>query len=69
MPKLSIIIENNKDHDGNFIGDIFINKILINLFVNKAIDKNISLLIFDYLFLKGNKIIFQAFLIKSLLKI
>lgn len=62
MPKLSIIIENNKDHDGNFIGDIFINKILINLFVNKAIDKNISLLIFDYLFLKGNKIIFQAFL-------
>jgi hypothetical protein len=30
--------------------------------VNKSIDKNISLLIFDYLFLKGNKIIFQAFL-------
>ena len=62
MPKLSSIIENNKDYDGNFIGDIFINKILINLFVNKSIDKNISLLIFDYLFLKGNKIIFQAFL-------
>ena len=62
MPKLSKIIENNKDYDGNFIGDIFINKLLINMFVNKSIDTNITLLIFDYLFLKGNKIIFQAFL-------
>ena len=62
MPKLYNIIQNNKDYDGNFIGDIFINKILVNLFINKAINKNISLLIFDYLFLKGNKIIFQAFL-------
>jgi hypothetical protein len=62
MPKLSAIIENNKDFDGHFIGEIFINKILINLFVNKSIDNNISLLILDYLFLKGNKVIFQAFL-------
>ena len=51
MPKLSAIIENNKDFDGHFIGEIFINKILINLFVNKSIDNNISLLILDYLFL------------------
>ena len=62
MPKLSSIIENNKDYDGNFIGDIFINKLLINMFVSKSIDRDISLLIFDYLFLKGNKIIFQVFL-------
>ena len=60
MPKLSKIIENNKDYDGSFIGDIFINKILVNLFINKSINKNISLLILDYLFLKGSKIIFQA---------
>ena len=62
MPKLSIIIENNKDYDGHFIGEIFINKILVNLFISKTIDRNISLLILDYLFLKGNKIVFQAFL-------
>ena len=43
MPKLSKIIENNKDYDGNFIGDIFINKLLINMFVNKSIDTNITL--------------------------
>ena len=49
MPKLSKIIENNKDYDGNFIGDIFINKLLINMFVNKSIDTNITLLIFDYI--------------------
>ena len=60
MPKLSAIIENNKDFDGHFIGEIFINKILINLFVNKSIDNNISLLILDYLFLKGNKVIFTT---------
>ena len=41
MPKLSLIIENNKDYDGNFIGDIFINKILVNLFISNNIDKNI----------------------------
>ena len=62
MPKLHIIINNNKDYEGNYIGEMFINKILVNLFVNRAIDKNITLLIFDYLFLKGNKILFQAFL-------
>ena len=62
MPKLSLIIENNKDYDGNFIGDIFINKILVNLFISNNIDKNISLLIFDYLFIKGNKVVFNAFL-------
>ena len=50
MPKLSAIIENNKDFDGHFIGEIFINKILINLFVNKSIDNNISLLKFSMLF-------------------
>ena len=62
MPKLSLIIENNKDYDGNFIGDIFINKILVNLFISNNIDKNISLLILDYLFIKGNKVVFNAFL-------
>ena len=62
LPKLSVIIENNRDYDGHFIGEIFINKILVNLFISKTIDKNISLLILDYLFLKGNKIVFQAFL-------
>ena len=62
MPKLSEIIENNKIYEGNFIGDAFINKILVNLFINKNIDPNISLLILDYLFIKGNKIVFVAFL-------
>ena len=62
MPKLYAIINNNKDYEGNYIGEMFINKILVNLFVSKSINKNITLLIFDYLFLKGNKIIFQALL-------
>ena len=62
MPQLSDIIENDKDYEGNFIGDAFINKILVNLFINKNIDPNISLLILDYLFIKGNKIVFVAFL-------
>ena len=62
MPKLSKIIRNNKDYEGHFIGDLFINKILANLFTSKTIDKNISLLIFDYLFLKGNKVLFQSLL-------
>ena len=62
LPKLSIVIENNKDYDGHFIGENFINKTLVNLFISKTIDRNISLLILDYLFLKGNKVIFQAFL-------
>ena len=62
MPQLSNIIENDKEYDGNFIGDAFINKILVNLFINTNIDSNISLLIFDYLFIRGNKVIFLAFL-------
>ena len=45
MPKLYAIINNNKDYEGNYIGEMFINKILVNLFVNRAIDKNITLLI------------------------
>lgn len=62
LNKLYKIIKNNKEYEGNFIGDLFINKIFANLFTNKAIDKNISLLIMDYLFLKGNKILFQGML-------
>ena len=37
MPQLSNIIENDKEYDGNFIGDAFINKILVNLFINTNI--------------------------------
>ena len=43
MPKLHIIINNNKDYEGNYIGEMFINKILVNLFVSKSINKNINI--------------------------
>ena len=62
MPQLSQIIENDKDYEGNFIGDVFMNKMLVNLFINNNIDSNISLLILDYLFIKGNKVVFLAIL-------
>ena len=62
MPQLSEIIEDDKEYEGNFIGDAFMNKILINLFINSNIDSNISLLIFDYLLIRGNKVVFPAFL-------
>ena len=42
MPKLYAIINNNKDYEGNYIGEMFINKILVNLFVSKSINKNIN---------------------------
>ena len=41
MPKLSVIIENNRDYDGHFIGEIFINKILVNL-------ESFSLVLLDF---------------------
>lgn len=62
MPKLSVRIEEKKDYLGDFIGNNFINRGLTNLFSNGMIDKEISLIIWDYLFLEGNKVLFQSFL-------
>jgi hypothetical protein len=62
IPKLKDILENKEGFLGDFIGKNFINRGLTNIFSNNMIDKDISLLIWDYLFLEGNIVLFKAFL-------
>lgn len=62
IPKLTNILENKEGFLGDFIGKNFINKGLTNIFSNNMIDKDVSLLIWDYLFLEGNIVLFKAFL-------
>ena len=62
IPDLSDIIEDKNDFIGDFIGNNFINRGLTNLFSNGMIDKEVSLLIWDYLFIDGNKVLLKSFL-------
>ena len=62
IPKLKDILENKEGFLGDFIGKNFINRGLTNIFSNSIIDKGVSLLIWDYLFLEGNVVLFKAFL-------
>ena len=62
IPKLKGILDNKEEFLGDFIGKNFINRGLTNLFSNSMIDKGVSLLIWDYLFLEGNIVLFKAFL-------
>ena len=62
IPKLKDILENEEGFLGDFIGKNFINRGLTNIFSNSMIDKGVSLLIWDYLFLEGNVVLFKAFL-------
>ena len=62
MPELSVLIEEKTDYLGDFIGTNFINRGLTNLFSNGMIDRDISLLIWDYLFIEGNNVLFKSFL-------
>ena len=62
IPKLKNILENKEGFLGDFIGKNFINRGLTNIFSNSMIDKDVSLLIWDYLFLEGNIVLFKAFL-------
>ena len=61
-PELSVLIEEKTDYLGDFIGNNFINRGLTNLFSNGMIDRDISLLIWDYLFIEGNIVLFKSFL-------
>ena len=62
IPKLSYIFEGKNEDIGNFIGNNFITKGLTNLFSTSMIDRDLSLLIWDLLFLEGNTVLFKAFL-------
>jgi len=62
MPKLSYIFEGKNEDIGNFIGNNFITLGLTNLFSSSMIDRDLSLLIWDLLFLEGNTVLFKAFL-------
>ena len=62
IPELSVLIEEKTDYLGDFIGTNFINRGLTNLFSNGMIDRDISLLIWDYLFIEGNNVLFKSFL-------
>ena len=62
IPEVSVRIEEKDDFLGDFIGNNFINRGLINLFSNGMIDKELSLLIWDYLFIEGNKVLIKTFL-------
>ena len=62
IPQLSVRIEEKSDFLGDFIGSNFINRGLTNLFSNGMIDRDVSLLIWDYLFIEGNKVLFKSFL-------
>ena len=62
MPNLSPFLEEKKDFLGEFIGNNFISRGLTNLFSNGMIDKDLSLLIWDYLFIEGNKVLLKTFL-------
>ena len=62
IPDISKRIEEKDDFLGDFIGNNFINRGLINLFSNGMIDKDISLLIWDYLFIEGNIVLLKSFL-------
>lgn len=62
IPKLKDILQNKEGFLGDFIGKNFINRGLTNIFSNSMIDKGVSLLIWDYLFLEGNIVLFKAFL-------
>ena len=62
IPNLSPFLEEKKDFLGDFIGNNFISRGLTNLFSNGMIDREISLLIWDYLFIEGNKVLLKTFL-------
>ena len=62
IPKLYPILEDNTEYLGDFIGNNFISRGLNNLFSNGMIDQELSLLIWDYLFLEGNTVLLKSFL-------
>ena len=62
IPNLSPFLEEKQDFLGDFIGNNFISRGLTNLFSNGMIDRDISLLIWDYLFIEGNKVLLKTFL-------
>ena len=62
IPKLKDILGNKEGFLGDFIGKNFISRGLTNIFSNSMIDKGVSLLIWDYLFIEGNIVLIKAFL-------
>ena len=62
IPNLSDIIEEKNDYLGDFIGNNFINRGLTDIFSSGMIDREVSLLIWDYLFIEGNIVLLKSFL-------
>ena len=62
MPKISEILEEKEENCGDFIGNNLINQGLNNIFTNDMLNNETSLLIWDILFLEGNKILIKSIL-------
>ena len=62
IPDLVPLLNEKTDHYSDFISNNFITKNLINLFTNKYIDENLSLFIWDLLFINGNLTLIRSFL-------
>jgi hypothetical protein len=62
MPQLYSIMEEQKKNYGDFLGNTFICRGLTNLFSYGMINKDLSLLIWDYLFIEGNIVLIKSFL-------
>ena len=58
---LGPIFDEKDEHSGNFIGNSFINRGLTNLFSGGLIDKELCLLIWDYLFLEGSSVLIRSY--------
>ena len=62
IPELVPLFNDKQDNYGDFIENNFITTNLINLFTNDYIDKDLSLLIWDLLFINGNLVLIRSFL-------
>lgn len=62
IPDLVPLLNDKTNNYSDFISNNFITTNLINLFTNKYIDENLSLFIWDLLFINGNLILIRSFL-------
>ena len=62
IPDLIPLFNEKTNNYSDFISNNFITTNLINLFTNKYIDENLSLFIWDLLFINGNLTLIRSFL-------
>lgn len=62
IPQLYPILIEQKDYCGDYLGNTFISRGLTNLFSYGMLNRDLSLLIWDYLFIEGNIVLLKSFL-------